>query len=286
MDEIKGYAEYYQNMHILDKGLRAVVLMENMADELFWDNMLQKYRPGRYMFIGHDNTLDDSLTMPGGCSECMKFKDYLTPFFFVCMDSDMNQMLGSTTLSAKNFICQTYTYSWESFCCEMGGLQGLIDIKCPRANASFDFMVFLKSYSKAVYLPLLTLLSCARRGDESFTIKKFSNCIPKQCKGSDLANNGQAIIKKIKKNFAAAIPCTIKASVNYLYEARECKSLSISAYNAYLHTRGHDIYNLLSYIGRLVFKAHRISFEKEILLQNMSSRCWEMEAIERDLKSF
>lgn len=286
MDEIKDWAEYYQNMHVLDDSIRAVVLMENMEDKVFWDVMLQRYRPGTYMFIGHDNSLDNSQTIPGGCKECMKYKNYLTPFFFICMDTDMNQMFGNPNMSVSNYICQTYTYSWENHCCTSSGLQNQFSTKCPAKVGSFDFKVFLKEYSKAVYIPMLTLLACAKNGNTSFTINTFCRCIPKQCKRVDLANNGEGLIKQIKSNFASAISPTLKSSINYHAMAAICKSLRIDAKNAYLHTRGHDIFNLLRYIGKLVCKGQSVNFERDILLKNMDSIDWEMAGIEHDLRSF
>lgn len=286
MDEVKDLAEYYQNMHIVDDSIKAVVLMENMEDKVFWDVMLQRYRPGQYMYIGHENGVDDSLTIPGGCTECMKFKDYLTPYFFICMDTDMNQMLGNTVMKVQNYICQTYTYSWENHCCTSTGIQQILNSACPTVASTFDFNLFLKEYSKAVYIPMLTLMACAQQGDTRFTISAFSSCIPKQCTRAELANNGHGLISKIKGNFANAIPASLKSSIQYRNCAAKCKTLKINAKNAYLHTRGHDVYNLLSYMGRLVCRGQNVNFEHDIMLKNMSSMEWEMNAIENDLKAF
>lgn len=285
MDEIKDQAEYYQNMHILDDSIRAVVLMENMEDEIFWNVMLQRYRPGNYMFIGHDNNVDNSMTIPGGCTECLKYKDYLTQFFFVCIDTDMNQMLGNTLLCAHNYICQTYTYSWENHCCELIGLQEQFEIVCPNLVDTFDFRAFLTNYSNLVFTPMLLLLSCAKHGSTSFTIKDFSTCIPKQCTRTELTNNGEAIINKIRSNFAQKMPVLsmIEDLTSY---SEKCSSINIDANNAYLHTRGHNIYDLLCYIGQLVCRGQRVNFKKDIMLHNMSSTTWEMRAIENDLTSF
>ena len=62
-----------------------------------------------------------------------------------------------------------------------------------------------------------------------------------------------------------------------------CAALNIDASNAYLHTRGHDIFNLIRYIGWQLCKKEPVKFEKDILEKNMTSTCWEMKAIEADL---
>ena len=133
---------------------------------------------------------------------------------------------------------------------------------------------------------MLTLMACVLQGDTRFTISNFASCIPKQCTRAELVNNGQGLISKIKGNFSKAIPDSLRASINYRDKAARCKGLKINAKNAYLHTRGHDIYNLLVYMGRLVCRGQHVNFEHDIMLKNMSSREWEMNAIESDLKSF
>ena len=35
MNDIKDQAEYYQNLHIIDDEVKAVVMMENMEDKKF-----------------------------------------------------------------------------------------------------------------------------------------------------------------------------------------------------------------------------------------------------------
>lgn len=40
MNDIQDQAEYYQNLHIIDDTIKAVVMMENMEDEKFWDTQL------------------------------------------------------------------------------------------------------------------------------------------------------------------------------------------------------------------------------------------------------
>lgn len=133
---------------------------------------------------------------------------------------------------------------------------------------------------------MLTLMACSLQNDTRFTISVFSSCIPKQCTRAELANNGQGLISKIKRNFANAISASLMSSINYRERAANCKALKINSKNAYLHTRGHDIYNLIAYMGRLICRGQNVNFEHDVMLRNMSSIEWEMNAIENDLKSF
>lgn len=283
MNDIKDRAEYYQNLHIIDDEVKAVVMMENLEDKKFWDIQLQKCSPGNYHFVGYDNESGDADNMPGGCTECIKYKDFLTDYFFLCIDTDLNQILGASGMTASDHIFQTYTYSWENHCCESVSLQAAVTSACPIVASKFDFSAFLHDYSDAVYEPLLILIACAKAGRTDFTIRKFCSCVPKQCTKSEMNNNGQGLIKKIRSNFHNAIPVGLKAAIDMTKAKNACAALNIDASNAYLHTRGHDIFNLIRYIGWQLCKKEPVKFDKDILEKNMNSTCWEMKAIEADL---
>lgn len=283
MNEIQDQAEYFQNVYILDDSVKAVVMMENMEDEKFWDFQLQKCHPGKYFFVGHNNELGIGESMPGGCTECLKYKDYLTDHFFLCIDTDMNQILGVSGMTAANHIFQTYTYSWENHCCESASLQAVVTSVCPDVASKFDFSAFLHDYSDAVYEPLLVLIACAKAGRTDFTIRKFCSCVPKQCSKAAMENNGQGLIQKIRINFRNAIPVELKDSIDINKAKNACATLNIDASNAYLHTRGHEIFDLVRYIGWQLCKKEPHKFDKDILERNMTSACWEMKAIEADL---
>lgn len=283
MNDIQDQAEYYQNLHIIDDTIKAVVMMENMEDEKFWDVQLQKCRPGNYYYVGHDNEACDSDNMPGGCTECLKYKDYLTDYFFLCIDSDMNQLLGVSGRTAANHIFQTYTYSWENHCCERNSLQNLLSSVCPNVASAFDFSKFLQEYSNAVYEPLLVLLACAKAGRTDFTVSDFRTCIPQQSSMAEMKDNGVGLIQKIKNNFSNAISTELKTTLDIDAAISACVALNIDATNAYLHTRGHDIFNLVRYMGWQLCKREPVKFDKDILEKNMTSTCWEMKSIEADL---
>lgn len=283
MNDIQDRAEYYQNLHIIDDDVKAVVMIENMEDKIFWDAQLQKCSPGNYHFVGHDNESSDADNMPGGCTECIKYKDYLSDYFFLCIDTDLNHILGASGMTAANHIFQTYTYSWENHCCECVSLQSVVTSVSPVVASKFDFSAFLQDYSDAVYEPLLVLIACAKASRTDFTIRNFRSCIPKQCSKAELNNNGHGLIQRIKSNFRKAIPVELKATLDMNGAKNACLTSNVDASNAYLHTRGHDIFNLVRYIGWQLCKKEPVKFDKDILERNMNSTCWEMKAIEIDL---
>ena len=87
--ELQIQAEYYSNIPILDRSFRSTVHLEDKQDEYFWDILLQKYRPGKYYYVYHSKRSN----IPGGCKECLKYKEFLSNRFFICIDSDLRYPL-------------------------------------------------------------------------------------------------------------------------------------------------------------------------------------------------
>ena len=51
MNRIEEQARYYQNLPLRDRGVKAVVHLEDAEDELFWNHQLQKASPATYHFL-------------------------------------------------------------------------------------------------------------------------------------------------------------------------------------------------------------------------------------------
>ena len=76
---IEAQAEYFANIPIIDRTYRASVHLESQEDEMFWDTMLQKYRPGKYNYIYYSNS--ESGNDSKGCKQCLNYKNYLSAIF-------------------------------------------------------------------------------------------------------------------------------------------------------------------------------------------------------------
>lgn len=90
---IEIQAEYYRNIPILDRKFKASVHLEDEEDELFWDTMLQAHRPGHYFYIYYSKNDNDNETH--GCTQCLKYKQFLSKNFFICIDSDLRHLRKS-----------------------------------------------------------------------------------------------------------------------------------------------------------------------------------------------
>ena len=102
-NEYQDRANYYNNLHLIDDSITAVVHLEDEEDCLFWKPLLSHYGKGNYEYIYH--TRDNDVC--GGCEECLNYKPYLSPYFFVCIDSDMRYIQREENINVQHYICQT-----------------------------------------------------------------------------------------------------------------------------------------------------------------------------------
>ena len=99
--------------------------------------------------------------------------------------------------------------------------------------------------------------------------------LPQTYSQNDMEENGKNFISKIRKAKSVYIDCLEK---NYY------KEMGINEENAYLHIRGHYIYNLIKFIGKQLCRKENINFEKDILLDLQTSDYWQIDRIKEDIK--
>jgi len=93
-------------------GVDSVVHVEDREDIGFWEQLLSKYRAGRYKFM--PATTNEKGNRNAGCTQCLKYEDFFSQKFFICIDSDLRYLLEKEGITASKGILQTYTYSWEN----------------------------------------------------------------------------------------------------------------------------------------------------------------------------
>lgn len=281
-DVYQEQARYFANVPLMQSGVVASVHLEDGDDKGFWNAMLQDQHPGRYFFITHSRSPKGYDTK--GCEQCLKYRPYLSKRFFICIDSDMRYLLQEPNLDASNYICQTYSYSWENHYCEASSLQRRFEKQCPDKAATFDFSTFLTELSKVLYKPLLLLLYCLKNDRPDFNQRMFSACLPNQCKRDELANNGKALIERITKNFEQHLNSQFAKSIDFDAEDCYCNALNVNEENAYLHVRGHNVFNLVAYIGDLLCRGTTVSFKNDVLTNELPSQCyWQIKEVASDI---
>jgi len=282
-NDLRIQAIHFQSIHLLQRDIIASVHLEDKEDELFCNSVLQKVKPGRYFFISHSRSGNHQDTT--GCEQCLAYKPFLSKKFFVFIDSDMRYIMQETDIDAKHFICQTYTYSWENHYCESISLQHRYEaaFMSQRKEINFNFIQFLASLSKIVYRPLVVLYYCMKNKIQAFTITQLYKNIPTQCRGKELQDNGKKFLERIENNFNNIISSF--QTQDFSKEEEELVALGIDETNAYLHIRGHNLFDMIAYIGKLLCKNTQISFYKDILTRDIpDSKYWEKENMYHDLE--
>ena len=281
-DVYQEQARYFANVPLMQRDIIACVHLEDDDDKTFWDAMLQSRHTGQYKFITYSRSPKGYDTK--GCEQCMKYRPYLSKRFFVCIDSDMRYLLQEAGLDAANYICQTYTYSWENHFCEAKALQKRFIERCPDKASQFDFEAFLSAYSSVVYKPLLLLLYCLKNHRPEFSKKMFSACLPHQCRGNELADNGKPFIERISKSFEQYLSTPFAQSIDFEAESNYYQSLNVNEQNAYLHIRGHNLFDLVAYIGNLLCHGTSLSFKTDILMNELPPQnYWQIEKVTSDI---
>lgn len=254
MNRIEDQANYYKNLHLRDRSIKAVVHLEDKEDETFWNTQLQNVAPGHYHFVSHSRNEKGSDTK--GCEQCLRYRPYINNQFFICIDSDLRLLRKEEGLTSDNYIAQTYTYSWENHLCAAQQLQQRFKDLVP--DSEFDFVIFLNELSRVIYGPLQLLVECKTSElNKVWNIGEFNKCIRLQPKRQDLDNNGCDYIRQTEARFATTL------SSLHLHASSAVDGLTRE--NVYLHMQGHQLYKLVMHIGNMLCQGKKIAFRTQIL---------------------
>lgn len=274
MDRIYQQAQYFSNLPLRDRSIKAVVHLEDSDDVPFWSNQLRNIHPAKYRFLTYSK--NGNGTDSRGCEQCLRYKPYLNKRFFICIDSDLRQLKGEQGLTANNNVAQTYAYSWENHFCEAEHLQERFTELVP--DSDFDFKVFLHNLSVVVYRPLIYLVHYSRCSElnQQWNITKFNSCLPLQPKRDELEDNGKGYIGRVAELF--------DEKISGLQQPEEMTNEYIDEANAYLHIHGHQLYKLVLQIGSMLCKGKGVAFKTEILDKAVHTEGYnEIENVQLDL---
>lgn len=243
-------------------GVDSIVHVEDNDDIWFWQQLLAKYRAGRYKF--KPATTNEKGNRNTGCTQCLKYRGFLSQKFFVCIDSDLRYLLDEA-ISAEDGILQTYTYSWENHCAFASQLQQTFD-KYTHKGKEFDFSVFLSGYSEVVYEAFLLMLYQLKNGLTEFDRDKFRTIISLQYRWGDEKNNGKQFLDRLSLDLQTATK-NIKdtCGFNMADESVYYETKGLRKENVYLYVRGHCLYNSLVSIGKKLCEGTGMDFEQNIL---------------------
>lgn len=283
MDKFEEQARYFRNIPLIRREITACIHIENKSDKRFCDGVLQRFHPGHYEYVAYSKNENGRET--SGCAQCLKYLPYLSPTFFVFIDSDMRYILGEKNIDAAHFVCQTYTYSWENHYCEARSLQD----RCSKAfekegkYLDFNFAAFLHRLSETMYIPFVYTTLCLRKKQGPSSMAALCKCLPSHCSVDDLQDNGASILKSIEESLAPIMEKAKGARESLEGEQKILAELGIKSCNAYLHLRGHNLYNMVFGLGRAVCKKTGIQFGDILLGSIPGNDYWEMSHIGDDI---
>ena len=143
----------------------------------------------------------------------------------------------------------------------------------------------ISELSEIVYVPLIVLVNEIRNNTNRITLKEFRQCIPTQCSNIEMRDSGKILLERISSNFRTLITSDILSSYDLDAEKTEYESIGLNKSNAYLHIRGHEIYDLVKYIGTRHCPDKNIRFKDHILDSlNIEFAYQEMSLLVKDLK--
>lgn len=244
-------------------GVDSIVHVKDKDDIEFWQQLLSKYRAGRYKF--KPATTNEKGNRNTGCTQCLKYKDFLSQKFFICIDSDLRYLLEEEGIAASKGILQTYTYSWENHYAFASALQQSFD-EYTHKGTEFDFVAFLQEYSEVAHESFLLMLYQERNGLTDFNRDAFRSLISLQYRQRDEADNGRQFLDRLASGLASAIE-GIKGTCGFhlAEESVRYASKGIRKENVYLYVRGHCLYNSLVSIGKKLCEGTGVDFEQNIL---------------------
>ena len=247
--------EYWANNFAsaaISSSYAASVHVEAFDDAVFWEKTFNHFHPDKkFNFIWESNSPLGKLT--SGCAQCLKYKDYLSARFFICIDSDYWYLLQEAGITANDHICQTYSYSIENHLCYATKLHAIPETCTGIANTVFDFEAFLLAYSQAVYEAFIWHLYFLKSGNmRTFSTRQFTTFLSlTHMNDFSIQNNAEAIITELTNRCTAKVN-QLKAAyshINIEAEKSYFETLGLRPDNAYLYTRGHNLFDLIVKIG-------------------------------------
>lgn len=237
---------------------RAAIHVENKDDIFFWRAILKHFYPDeKFHFISGSRNEYGRETF--GVTQCLKYLDYLSPDFFVCIDSDYRYLLGEKHIDVRHFVIQTYTYSFENHHCYAEGLNDVCCRVTRLKNTFFDFPKFFKDFSRALYDLFMWHLYFQNANPALFSQSEFDSYIvlpaSKHC--PVLKNNGARVLDELRRRVEHKTARLAREYPNANLEVvkERYRRMGVTEETVYLYIRGHNLYDLTMQVCKEVCKA-------------------------------
>ena len=119
----------------------------------------------------------------------------------------------------------------------------------------------------------------------SSAIGLFHDCFPSQAKADIFDDNGKSLLNVIHTNLTTFQSNPAFRGVDIDVAKEHFAQLGLTEENTYLHLRGHNIFNLISHIGKMLCSHYQINFREQVLIPSLQqSGYWEMDKINKDIQ--
>lgn len=224
-------------------GYPGCVLVEGKDDVDFWKKMfaLHGFSP-EFIYC----TLNENAGVTTGVSHCLKFKEWATPDFLVCIDSDYRYPTQDASLAGQPCLLQTYTHSIENHYAHFDRLNAVCKEACTWENELFDFKTFQETYSENLYPLFLWHIEHLLEPLPGYTSDDFLRCMNESHEGiskKEVASYAAKIIDKLKKEVDRQTKIYASAYPDRHPETRTARlaALGITPQHTLLFVRGHNL---------------------------------------------
>lgn len=243
-------------------GATAAIHLENKNDEIFWGKVLKHtYPEGKFRFISSSRSHTGNITC--GCTQCLQYLDFLDEKFWIAIDSDYRYLDEQPFMRPENYVLQTYTYSFENHFCFADNLNLALQKAVYPKSVDFDFGSFLREYSRIIYPLMVWQLYLNYIDRQAFPQSVFHRMLSVNVPMQFWKNNGEVILNVLRdrsKRFQNSIKRRYP-DADYTWHEARCNELGVHRDNCYLYVRGHNLYDLIVYMGKALVSHARSSME-------------------------
>ncbi len=222
------------------------VFVEGYEDVAFWRGIFDHFMNPRIRFeisvpVRHD--------LPKGKKVLMGMIPKSNENTILCVDSDFDFLFGrdnpqSQLVNDSEFMFHTYTYATENYLCYAPSLHNVCVKATKNDTHIFDFVHFLREYSRTIYpMFLWYALSASRSEERIFLLADFKNCV--RLDYLDINRNGANTILWLRRKVARFEEGLHKRHPDmtpHLEEfEKKCRQRGVTPENVYLYMHGHTL---------------------------------------------
>lgn len=237
----------YSLPQAVDDGRRLVrVFVEGYEDVAFWRGIFDHFDNPSLRFEISVPTLED---LPKGKKILMSMIPQSGEELLLCVDSDFDYLFDGRTeqsaeILAAPYMFHTYTYATENYLCYAPSLHNI----CVKATKNdchiFDFVAFMRDYSRTIYPIFLWYAYSAQLGSESvLPLVDFKNTV--RLGFLELERNGADTLAWLCRNVTRKVtrlenenPRMAERIASF---AEELRAKGVTEENTYLFMHGHTL---------------------------------------------